>query len=132
MKKRWIPIYLFIILLLVSCQNDKPKPETSHRFSFHLPQVVEAAEHKEVDPFFVKYQVKESNVFIECIAQQASFRDKEAKILVVIDGKKKMEVRKSAFIIKGLEPGKHHIELHLKIDKPSSTTLKEEFHVQIN
>ncbi|WP_428908760.1 hypothetical protein [Niallia sp. Krafla_26] len=131
MIKRWIPIYLFMILILVSCQNDKPKPETNLPFSFHDVKNVHAASLDQKDPFFVKHHVAGRDVFIECIVHGVSFREKEAKILVYMDGRKAKEVKKAAFILKGLEPGKHHIKLVLKKETSANAPAIVEFDVLI-
>ena len=89
MKKIIYPTILFIILtILVSCQNDKPKPETKREFSLVSPKQVFASSFvtEEVeDSFFVKHHVKGRDVYIECIVKGASFREKNAKIIVYID-----------------------------------------------
>ena len=135
MKKIIYPTILFIILtILVSCQNDKPKPETKREFSLVSPEKVFASSFviEEVeDPFFVKHHVKGSDVYIECIVKGASFREKNAKIIVYIDGEKKEEKTNAAFVLKGLKPGKHQIQLQLKKAKNSNSAIIEEFNVLV-
>jgi hypothetical protein len=135
MKKVIYLTFLFMIVtILVSCQNDKPKPETKREFSLVAPESAYASsfvtEEKE-DPFFVKHHVKERDVYIECIVKGASFREKNAKIIVYIDGKKKEEITNSAFVLKGLKPGKHQIQLQLKKAKNSNSGIIEEFNVLV-
>lgn len=133
MRKIVTSIYVLAILLLAACQNDKPEPpKTNQHFLFLQSKKVEASSLKEKsqegDPFFVKHHINGSDVFIECIVKGASFRDKQAKISVYIDGKKHDEVTNAAFILKGLEDGQHHIRLVLKTNQQS---IQEEFTVQI-
>jgi hypothetical protein len=123
-----------ILTILVSCQNDKPKPETKRGFSLVSPEKVFASSFvtEEVeDPFFVKHHVKGRDVYIECIVKGASFREKNAKIIVYIDGKKEEEKTNAAFVLKGLEPGKHQIQLQLKKAKNSNSAIIEEFNVLV-
>jgi hypothetical protein len=135
MKKIIYLTSLFMILtILVSCQNDKPKPETKRDFSFLSNGMVYASSFatKEIeDPFFVKHYIKGRDVYIECIVKGASFREKNAKIIVYIDGKKEDERTNSAFILKGLKPGKHHIQLQLKKAENSNAAIIEEFNVLV-
>ena len=135
MKKIIYPTILFIILtILVSCQNDKPKPETKREFSLVSPEKVFASSFvtEEVeDPFFVKHHVNGRDVYIECIVKGASFREKNAKIIVYIDGEKKEEKTNAAFVLKRLKPGKHQIQLQLKKAKNSNSAIIEEFNVLV-
>ena len=136
MKKNiYLTCLIMILMILVSCENDKPKPETQRQFSLVSPEKVFASsfdtEEKEVDSFFVKHHVKGRDVYIECIVKGASFREKNAKIIVYIDGKKKEEITNSAFVLKGLKPGKHQIQLQLKKAKNSNSAIIEEFNVLV-
>ena len=138
MKKNiYLTCLIMILMILVSCQNDKPKPETERQFSLVSPEKVFASsfdtEEKEVDSFFVKHHVKGRDVYIECIVKGASFREKNAVIIVFIDGKKKEEITNAAFILKGLEPGKHQIKLQLNRtkNKNSNSVITKEFNVLV-
>ncbi len=133
MSKKVNFVYVLVILLLVACQNDKPEPpEINHQFSYFLEGKVSASsvevQNQKEDPFYVKHHIRGSDVFVECIVKGASFRDKEAKVLVYIDGKKHNEVTNAAFILKGLDAGQHQIKLILKTKQRS---IQEEFTVQI-
>lgn len=133
----YLTILFMMLVILVSCQNDKPKPETQRKFSLVSPEKVFASsfdtEEKEIDSFFVKHHVKGRDVYIECIVKGASFREKNAVIIVYIDGEKKEEITNAAFILKGLERGKHQIKLQLNKtkDKNSNSVIIKEFNVLI-
>lgn len=122
-----LTILFMIVTILASCQNDKPKPETG--FSFQTSQMAYASSFDR-DPFFVKHHIKGRDVYIECIVKGASFREKDAKIIVYIDGQRKKDRTNSAFILKGLKPGEHHIQLQLKTAN-NSKIIKEELKVWI-
>ena len=130
----YLTILFMILTILVSCQNDKPKPETKREFSLVSPEKVFASSFVTEgveDPFFVKHHVKGRDVYIECIVKGASFREKNAKIIVYIDGEKKEEKTNAAFVLKGLKPGKHQIQLQLKKVKNSNSAIIEEFNVLV-
>ncbi len=136
MKITLIPILLFLLFIMVACQNDKPEPpQTNQNFSFYGEKKAAASSFKEQDnnddPFFVKHYIKGKNVFIECIVKGASFREKEAKIIVYLDGEKKEEVNHAAFILKGLKPGKHHIKLVLQKEESTKASAYKEFNIEI-
>jgi hypothetical protein len=135
MKKIIYLTFLFMLVtILVSCQTDKPKPETTSEFSFQFSRTVYASSFRtdeKADPFFVKHHIKGRDVYIECIVKGASFREKNAKIIVYIDGKKKEEKTNAAFVLKGLKPGKHQIQLQLKTAKNSNSAIIEEFNVLV-
>lgn len=136
--------YLFLIsfmIVLAACQKDIPEPETELKvepintidIASDIP--VSGVESNSKDPFFIRYQVKGSNVLVECIVQGISFREQstknKGKIILYVDGKKKEEISSAAFIVKGLSPGTHRIKLELVKDKQPASGLKREFYVMI-
>jgi len=136
--------YLLIVCLLfmfVSCKKDIPKPETNLDIfpiiNTDLSTVVPVSTliFNENDPFYVRHQVKDNNVLIECIVPGITFRNKSTsnrgKIIIYVDGKKKEEISSAAFIIKGLPSGTHRLKLEAIKIKDSSFHLQREFYVTI-
>jgi len=133
MKKMLGLIVLFCLFALSACQKDIPEPETKDS-SFSPNMTVEASSMKiaQEDAFFVKYHVKGRDVYIECIAKDASFRNKSAKIVLLIDGKDKIEYQHAAFIVKGLQPGPHHMKLELFKKNEAVAAAVKEMDILIN
>ncbi|WP_338469934.1 hypothetical protein R4Z10_14090 [Niallia sp. XMNu-256] len=136
MKKKLIPIFFPLLFIMGACQSDKPEPpQTNQNFSLYGEIQAAASSFEEQDnkenSFFVKHHIKDKDLFIECIVEGTSFREKEAKIIVYIDGIKREEVNQAAFIIKGLKPGNHHIKLVLQTELSVKATVSKEFNVKI-
>jgi hypothetical protein len=123
------------MLVLVSCQGDIPEPETKeNKINLKENKAVQTSVYhvlKENDPFLVKHHIKGENVYIECIVTGISFRNHEAKINLYIDGVKKNQVQTSAFIVRGLKSGKHHIKLELLKQQQQTVVAVREFNVEI-
>jgi hypothetical protein len=70
----------------------------------------------------VKYRIKNNGIYFENVIPRFSFQGSDSKlsaqedgyIAVFIDGKWKMNVHQSIFIVKKISQGKHEISLHLK------------------
>ncbi|KAA9025992.1 hypothetical protein [Niallia endozanthoxylica] len=133
MKKMLSLVVLFCLLTLSACQKDIPEPETKD-ISSSSNVTVEASSMRiaQEDTFFVKYHVKGRDVYIECIAKNASFRNKSAKIVLLIDGKDKTEYQNAAFIVKGLQPGPHHMKLELFKENEAVAAAVKEMDILIN
>ena len=133
-KRLWFLFLLCTILVLVSCRQDIPEPETKEN-TINLKEseaVQTSAYHvlEKNDPFLVKHHVKGKNVYIECIVTGISFRNREAKMNLYIDGVKKHQIQTSAFIVRDLKPGKHRIKLELLKHQQTVVAVKE-FNVEI-
>lgn len=127
MKKMCYIISLLFLFLLVGCQNDIPEPETKDT-SFQMNEAVQASGYSisQIDPFFVKYQVKGHDVYVECRVKDVSFRSGDAKIVLFINGKKTKEIKQAAFVVKGLPSGTHQLKLELiKQNEHSAKAIKE-------
>lgn len=89
------------------------------------------------DPFFVQSRVKGNDLYIECIVTGISFRENDqtkaiiGKIIVTVDGIKKEEVSTAAFIVKGLKPGNHRINLEVMKLNNQPYQLSKEFTITI-
>ncbi|MEH7107985.1 hypothetical protein [Bacillus sp. JJ1764] len=85
----------------------------------------------------VKHETKGNQVFVETILTGISFREddnlgqKNVKMVVWIDGKKYLEVKSAAFIIKGLPAGSHQIKLEIYSLENQPVGLAKEFMVNI-
>lgn len=115
MKKICYTGILFLIfMLLAACQDDIPEPETKKSVLTEEASIQTSGFIIEaVDSFNVKHQVKENDVYFECVVKGASFRNDGAKIILYIDGKRIKEIDHAAFIVKGLNKGMHKIKLEL-------------------
>nr|WP_245934696.1 hypothetical protein [Anoxybacillus vitaminiphilus] len=87
----------------------------------------------------VKHQVRGTDVFIECIVTNFSFKsgkrkkvDGEGHVDLYVNGQKVNEVSTAAFILKGLPEGKHVIRLELVHNDSSKYGLYHEFEVNIS
>ncbi|MED3624348.1 hypothetical protein G4Z05_01540 [Bacillus thermocopriae] len=104
MMKR-IPILIVLInLLVMTCAID----------------VTNAEEKKNEFPsLFVHHETRGSTILVECLVTGITFRESgpskknHGKIIVWVDGLKKFEATKAAFMIKGLSPGGHKIKLEV-------------------
>ena len=115
MKKMCNAGMLFLIfMLLAACQDEIPEPETKKSAHMQEPAIQTSGFIIEaVDSFTVKHQVKENDVYFECVVKGVSFRNDGAKIILYIDGKRIKEINHAAFIVKGLNKGMHKIKLEL-------------------
>ncbi|WP_181536592.1 hypothetical protein [[Anoxybacillus] calidus] len=135
-------IMTFIILIVFTgCNNDKPEPETK----VHIEPVMSRDEAMPVllqtdeRTMNVKHQVRGTDVFIECIVTNFSFKsgkrkkvDGEGHVNLYVNGQKVDEVSTAAFILKGLPKGKHVIRLELVHNDSSKYGLHHEFEVNIS
>ncbi|MCD4838407.1 hypothetical protein LRS37_05860 [Neobacillus sedimentimangrovi] len=82
---------------------------------------VSNAEEKknEFPSIFVHHETKGNTVLVECLVTGITFRESDpskknyGKIIVWVDGLKKFEATKAAFMIKGLSSGGHKIKLEV-------------------
>lgn len=84
--------------------------------------------------FDVSHQLRANTIFVECKVNGITFRKNEkgesGRILIFIDGKKKHEIGRAAFVIKGLSKGKHTVKLIL-LNKDSQFMNTKSFEVEI-
>jgi hypothetical protein len=125
-------------IVVVGCGSDLPKSALNRDIHFEDANVVPVLklEHQPVKPaFFIRYSIKESKVFVECILSDISFRSdnhkKRGKLILSVDGKKTNEIDSPIFIIKGLSPGNHRITVEVVSLENNSYDLKREFNVSI-
>ncbi|UII57290.1 hypothetical protein LS684_07575 [Cytobacillus spongiae] len=131
---------IILIISLVACQKDIPEPENkikiipmSYVNTENDVPVSSIQNERKQERLSVHHHVKGTNLFVECMVKDISFRENseksKGKILLYVDGKKKDEIHTAAFIVKGLTPGTHKIKL--EIVKPNNKTLglKKEFTV---
>ncbi|WNB90516.1 hypothetical protein [Bacillus sp. NEB1478] len=87
----------------------------------------------------VKYRVKKKGIYFENVISRFSFQGSDSNlpsnmdgyIAVFIDGKWKMNVHKSIFIIKQLPQGKHEVSLRLKKKDGTDYGLKKDIYVHV-
>jgi hypothetical protein len=140
-----IVLVIFLNGLVTGCQRDLPKPETKPKV---VPIDLTTVKNKElvsvfytsaqeIPSIFVQHQLKGNDVLIECIVTGISFRDnnqrgqKTGKIVVLVDGKRNSVVTAAAFIIKGLNQGRHRIKLEVVNLNNEPYGLMKEFMVNV-
>ncbi len=137
----------FSLFLLVGCINDKPVPETSNIQIVNLEKIDEEELAKPVsaltnttnNKMLIQKHVIGGNVYVECIVPDFIFKktgteqmDGEGYLKLYVNGKVVDEISTAAFIIKGLEKGKHKIKLELMRENEKLYHLTEEFTVIIH
>lgn len=121
-----------MLMMLSACQKDIPEPETK-KFNIHQEAAVQTsgAIIESADAFEVKHQVRGSDVYLECMVRGTSFRNKEAKIILYIDGKQTKEINHAAFVVKGLNKGMHKIKLELKTSNQNTVLAEKTIDIEI-
>jgi hypothetical protein len=101
---------------------------------------VEAASYPLTDrDWSVKYRVKNKGIYFENVITRFSFQGSDSKltsnkngyIAVFIDGKWKMNVHQSIFIVKQMPQGKHEVSLRLKKKDGTDYGLKKNIYVHV-
>ncbi|MDR7072123.1 hypothetical protein [Fictibacillus barbaricus] len=101
---------------------------------------VEASSYPLTDrDWSVKYHVKNKGIYFENVITRFSFQGSDSKlasrdgfIAVFIDGKWKMNVHQSIFIIKQMPQGKHEVSLRLKKKDGTDYGLKKNIYVHVH
>src|SRR5689334_17232191 len=108
---QWLILSMIILGFILGCQLDLPKTVAKAyvgKIDFHssLQEGIMPVFNQyssEFPSFFVQYETKGNNVFVECILTGISFREadtskqKIGKMVIWIDGQKKQEVTTAAF-----------------------------------
>lgn len=139
MKNKYIPIILLFTVLQLGCQKDLPEPEVKFKViqmsTVHAEHDMPVTIEQKREPFIVKHHVKGASVFVECMVSDISFREKsekQGKIILYVNGKKKEEITTAAFIIKGLPRGTHQIKLEVVKPNNEPYHLQKEFAISIS
>ncbi|UTI40429.1 hypothetical protein [Niallia sp. RD1] len=126
-------------LLFAGCGNDIPDPEVKPKkeANYLIPTnaaVQASLSYTGKDNMDVHHIVKGNKVFVECRVKDYSFREdsngKLGKVIVEVDGAKK-EYSSAAFVIEGLKPGKHTINLSIVDVANETTKYKKAFPIMI-
>ncbi|MFC4320299.1 hypothetical protein [Litchfieldia salsa] len=142
--KKFITIAL-CTFLLTACTNDKPVPEALvvHIVMLENNRIFKpetrhvSAMRKETERILdVRQQVIGNDVYVECMISDIRLNKQENSygdgyIELSVDGKKVDQFSTAAFIIKGLQRGKHNIKLDLKGMHGKRYHLSKEFKVTI-
>ncbi len=119
-----------LLLMISGFEKNRSQPVT---YTDVFP--IKNSDLKQDESFYVRHQVKNNDVLIECIVQGITFRDINAnnkgKIIIYVDGKKREEISSAAFIIKGLSSGTHRLKLEVIKTNDASYNLQKEFYVTI-
>ncbi|WP_051475546.1 hypothetical protein [Bacillus sp. J37] len=140
---RFVLIFACLLCILSGCVEDKPRPEGS--MSVVPLDIVEASESaievsslKQPIDIVVNHHVRGQNIYVECYIPSFTFKEKgganvngEGHIQVYVDGKRVDEISTAAFIIKGLEKGKHHLMIEVVHNDSSDYQLKKSWNVNI-
>ncbi|MGM7635954.1 hypothetical protein [Bacillus sp. Hm123] len=113
----WIVAMVF--MMLTGCKLNFPEPEALST----VPEVKEVeAEGTKNHSWTVSHTLKGQQVLVECVVENVSFstEGRQGKVIghaaVYIDGAFYKKYDTAAFIVKGLTPGKHTIDVKL-VDK---------------
>ena len=119
---KWFPSLVIFLLLvcLTGCGQEIPKPELNrelHIGAIEVANLLKVTNHSDTPGFSVRHHIKENNVFVQCVLSGISFRNdnkkKMGKLIVSVDGIKTEEIASPIFIIRGLTPGNHLINLEV-------------------
>lgn len=132
-------MFFVALFLLVSCQNDKPKPETKVVVAPSEQSLLTEPVSAQVERSMTIHQhVKGRNVYIECVVSHFSFTNRfqeqtEGKgfIKVSLDNKPIAQVSQAAFTLKDLPLGRHTVKLEVMKSEGVSYGLTKEFVVHI-
>ncbi|WP_110112950.1 hypothetical protein [Bacillus sp. CGMCC 1.16541] len=126
------------LLMLVSCQKDKPKPETKELVMSSLSQHVEVIAPVNNRSMTVHQHVKGKSVFVECVIDDFSFTNQfdqnqegQGFINVFVDNKLVNKVTQAAFTVRNLPVGQHTVKLELMKNEGENYGLVKEFTVHI-
>lgn len=120
-------IGLSSLILLTSCTNDKPKPETkkfqlvNHEISNEQVLAVTSVTTGQKKDLQITYTIKNNDLYVECFPRDYSFRkegkikDKlEGEVSVFIDGERVDKMKSASFILKDLSVGEHKIKVEYR------------------
>lgn len=138
-------ISIILFGIFIGCQRDLPKPKTEAKilpnkyFHFIHDRNASAAEQEQSEKpkFFVQYETKGNNLFVECFVTGITFREsneskqKVGKLHVWVDGKKKQDITAAAFVMKNLPIGNHRLRLEVVNLHNEPFGLSKEFIVKI-
>jgi hypothetical protein len=139
-------LFIIIVLLMMSACGMNEADEFNNVTVIPLDNpsdtnAVEVTAQDQTRSLTVRYDVKDNNVFVECIVPNFNFskenvntkaKDGEGHIHLFVNGKKVTKIYKAAFIIKGLPKGKHQIKIEVAHNNHTPYEgLVEEFEVEI-
>ena len=140
---RFILVFSCFVWVLTGCVEDKPRPEGNVNI---VPlqvvntsqSAVEVVSQKNSNDLVVNYHVRGQDIFVECYIPSFTFKEKggmnvdgEGHMRVFVDGDRVEEISTAAFIIKGLEKGKHQLVIEVVHNDSTSYLMKKSWNVYI-
>lgn len=138
-------VIMFLILSITTgCVEDKPRPEGNVEILplqvvNHTAQAVEVINQQQKMNLTVKHHVRDQNVYVECYIPSFTFKEKggkkvngEGHIRVSVDGEKMNDINTAAFVVKGLDRGRHEILLEVVHNDLTTYNMKKSWNVTIN
>lgn len=136
---------MILLGIISGCQKDmqvqesKPLVKSIFKTNFMEATYVKAKHFRNegTPSLFVHYETRGTNLFVECIVNGISFREKDqskqkvGKMIVWIDGKKSQEISSAAFVIKQLPSGNHRFKLEVVNLQNVPYGISKEFMVNI-
>ncbi|MBM7647244.1 short-subunit dehydrogenase [Bacillus ectoiniformans] len=127
--KYWMIAFL---VLMAGCRQDFPEPE-----NLSAEPMVTNAEEVAAKNGSIRHLMRGKHLFVECVVPGVTFsdRDKEGSIYgkasVYIDGKYYSSYHTAAFIVKGIEPGRHEVKVKLTDKNNKAIGFEKQFFVVV-
>ena len=142
MKRICLLILGFTVLtfnpLVFACESVVDSVVVEPLFGKSVIEVT--AKETEQRSITVNHEVKEKDIYVECIINNFTFVeekkgmahvDGQGHLALYIDGNEVDSIYKAAFIIKGLPKGKHTVKIELMKNNNKPYGIEEEFSVTI-
>ena len=129
---KWL-IAMFAVFALAGCRTNIPEPESISPSASMSEAEAQATEKK----WTVRHLLRGENLFVELIVPDISFSNngtnphKKGQVAVYVNGKHYNTYHTAAFIVKGLEPGRHQINIKLIDQRNRSLGYEKSFAVSI-
>ncbi|OCA83936.1 hypothetical protein [Pseudobacillus wudalianchiensis] len=129
---KWL-IAILAVFAVAGCRTNVPEPETFSPSASSSEAEVQAAEKG----WTVRHLLRGENVFVELIVPGVSFSNngtnshKKGQVAVYVNGKHYNTYHTAAFIVKGLDPGRHQIDIKLVDRHNRSLGYEKTFFVSI-
>ncbi len=138
---RFILFFLCFVWVLAGCTEHKPRPEGSVSI---VPLGILETTHSAIEVvsqtknLVVDHHVSGQNIYVECFIPSFTFKEKggtkvegEGHMLIYVDGERVDEISTAAFIVKGLEKGKHQLVVEVVHNDSSPYNLKKSMDVYV-
>lgn len=126
-------IVFFIIIALTGCKQNFPEPEAISPSA----SLNEAEAQTTEKAWTVRHLLRGKNVFVELIVPGVSFANNQknsrekGQVSLYVDGQLYNTYHTAAFIVKGLSPGRHQIDIKLTDERNRPLGYEKSFTVSI-